>query len=46
MSPRLVLLAESRLSDLPFDVVEFVREVDEVGIADRRGPEQYVRHRL
>ncbi len=43
---RSVLWAESRLSDLPFDVVEFVGEVDQVGVGGRGRAEQRVRHRL
>src|SRR5262245_24442893 len=40
------LLAESRLGDLPFDVVEFVSEVDQIGIAGRRRTEKNVGNRL
>src|ERR1700742_2248902 len=46
MSRWSALLAESRLGDLPFDVVEFVSEVDKIGIAGRRRTEQNVGHRL
>ncbi len=37
---------ESRCSDLPFDVVECVSKVYQVGVGGRRWAEQYVPHRL
>jgi hypothetical protein len=43
--PCFVLLAESRVSNLPFDVVEFVSEADQIGVVGRRRTEERVRHR-
>ena len=39
-------VAESRLCDLPFDVVEFTGEVDQIVVACRWWTEQCVRQRL
>jgi hypothetical protein len=40
------LSAESRLSDRPFDVVEFLSEVDQVGVVGGWRTEQRVCDRL